>query len=196
MASATPPESPSEGAGEAYVEFPIIWIMPVWLRVTWVVLGSGTFAASTAGRTSSTSALSDLPHLRQMVALSNLLLALLWGSMIAMVVIANRSHDRRVAWSAPYRASPGQVPFFTPLSRTAAFGASARGPRSSATGFGWLLRTSGLILLVVFGVGTIIGGAAGVGHGHSAGAFWFLAGVASVGFVVWAMVQRFRQGKL
>ncbi len=105
-----------------------------------------------------------------------------------------------MAFSAPYRADPSQVPFFPPvpggLFEVGGRGQSGADARSGQSGIRWMLRTSGLILLCFIGVGAVIGGGAGILGSHAEGTLKFAAGVAMLGFVIWVMVRRYRLHKL
>lgn len=94
--------------GEAYVEFPVGWVTPIAVRIGWVALAIGSYLFSVAGHTTSTMAPADFPHARQMSALSNVGWTLFFFTLIGWVLLINRSHDRRVAWSVPYCADPSQ----------------------------------------------------------------------------------------
>jgi len=185
--------------GEAYVEFPVVWVTPIAVRIGWVALALGSYFASAAGRTTATMARADFPHARQMSALSSVGWSLFFFTLIGWVLLINRSHDRRVAWSTPYRADPSLVPFFPPVAGMGLFGAgssSGDSSRSTASGPMWALTTAGLILLCIFGVGALFGGVAELGYGHATGVAWIVAGGGSLAFVGWVMVRRYQQGKL
>jgi hypothetical protein len=105
-----------------------------------------------------------------------------------------------MAFSGPYRADPSQVPFFPPVAggflELSGSGSSSTGTRSGASGFGWMLRTCGLIMLCFVGTGALIGGGAGIVGGHAEGYPWFAVGLAMWGFVIWVMIRRYRLGQL
>ncbi|MGZ4683117.1 MAG: hypothetical protein ACXV8G_11720 [Acidimicrobiales bacterium] len=189
--------------GEAYVEFPTKWVTPVVLRLRWVGLALGGLLLANAGSIHRSTLLADYPHHRQLQAASSAVWMAFWISLVVWVVIVNRSHTRRMAFSEPYRADPSQVPFFPPVAggifeSRGTFGsaATATSPRAGATGIGWMLRTSGLIMLCFIGTGALAGGGSEIGLGHAGGYAWFAAGLAMWAFVIWVMVRRYRRGKL
>ncbi len=88
------------------------------------------------------------------------------------------------------------MPYFPSVAGAVTLDTKRGDSRSGQSGVGWMLRTSGLILLCFIGVGAVIGGAAGILGSHAEGYPWFAAGVAMLGFVIWVMVRRYRLGKL
>lgn len=181
--------------GEAYVEFPITWIIPTAFRVGWGVLIGAAFITGSVGNAGSLVPLDELPGRYRTSAVSNLLWLVVWLMVVASVFVANRSHEQRVARSLEYRQHPASVPFFPPLAGKGAFEIS-RGERSQSSGIGWVLRTSGLASAFLFGIGFTIGGFVEAGSGNAAGFVWGVAGAAMLAGVVWAMVRRYQQGKL
>ena len=141
------PKQVREKQGEAYVEFPLKWVTPIWLRIIWVVLGVGGLLASQAGAIRTTTLAADYPGHHQMMALSGLCFALLWATFALWVVLDQRSHARRLAFSAPYRQDSGQVPYFPSVA-----GAVTLDTSDTSSGIGWVLRTAGLAMLVIFGL--------------------------------------------
>jgi len=192
------PKAVRNERGEAYVEFPVMWVTPVILRVSWAVTALAAIAFSVAGRSTKLTKITEFPHLRQMRGVSSLCFAGFWLLLIVWLVIVQQSHDRRVAWSAPYRADPASVPFFPPVAGIGLFSGGPPRPdsRATASGPGWFFSTAGLILLVFVAIPAVIGGVAELGYGHATGLLWLLGGVAGLAFVGWVMVRRYQQGKL
>jgi hypothetical protein len=171
--------------GEAYVEHPLTWITPVALRVLWAVLLVGAVAAGMAGSITRTTAAADYPHHRQLLALGNVGWAAVWVTLGAWVLLANRSHARRLAFSGPYRADPSSVPFFPAVGGSGAFDTSG-----SSSGLGWVLRTAGLTFAAIVGLVMLIGGVADLTGGRPSGLGWTAAGGGILALVVWAGVRR------
>ena len=194
--------------GEAYVEFPMAWVTPMALRITWIALALGGLLASTAGSISDTTRGADYPDHRHLQAVGSVAWAAFFVCIVVWVLLVNRSHERRMAFSGPYRADPSQVPFFPAVTGSGLFGlgggagsggstsGSGSGPASGSGGIGWLLRTVGLALLFVVGLVATLGGFSELLHGHAGALLLLPAGLAMVGFVVWVMVRRARNGTL
>jgi len=181
--------------GEAYVEFPLKWVTPVALRAIWVGLALGSILLGQAGSIHPTTLAADYPGHRQMTALGSVGWAVLWVSLGVWVVLVNRSHARRLAFSLPYRADASQVPYFPSVAGAVLLETKRTGDRG-ASGIGWALRTAGLIMLCFIGTGALIGGWAEIGYGHITGWGWLLGGAAMWAFVIWVMVRRYQLGKL
>jgi len=101
--------------GEAYVEHPSRWVTPIALRISWIVLAVTGFLLGANSTIRPTTAPEQYSHLRELQALSSLAWAGFWLSLVLWIVLVNRSHARRMAFSGPYRADPSQVPFFPPV---------------------------------------------------------------------------------
>jgi hypothetical protein len=181
--------------GEAYVEFPLKWVTPLPLRLTWVGCAVIGAFGMVSGEVNRMTPASDYPSHRMLLAVGNVGWFGVWISIVAWVALTNHAHARRVAASAPYRADPSAVPFFPPVAGMGIF-ETGRGARSSAGGIGWVLRTSGLILLAFIGVPALLFGGAAALHGEVAGVVSAMIGAALTGFVVWMMVRRYQQGRL
>jgi hypothetical protein len=185
--------------GEAYVELPLKWLISPGMRAIWVaglVIG---YMLHNAGAVNASTSPTDYPQHRVLLALANLAATATATAYVVWVEPVKRSHERRVAWSWPYRADavpvPAPVPFF-PAVAGSGYGGNERGPRSRSGGIGWALRTSGLIMLIFIGVVALWGGTVEIANGRADGFPWFAAGVLMNGFVVWVMVRRYRLGKL
>src|SRR3954469_8216450 len=103
------PKQIREAQGEAYVEFPLKWVTPIWLRLIWVALGVGGLLAGQAAAVRTTTLASDYPGHHQTAALSSACFAVLWATFALWVVLDFRSHARRLAFSEPYRQDSSQV---------------------------------------------------------------------------------------
>jgi len=187
--------------GEAYVEFPLKWVTPVAVRVAWGGLALVALGAGASGSIKPTTLAIDYPHHRDLLALSNLGWAGLWASLGIWVLIVNRSHLRRMAFSAPFRADPSQVPYFPSVAGATTLGTKSTSKSTSgASGLGWVVRTAGLAVAFIVGLGSLFGGLvmlAGRGStNRMAGIPWLLGGAALIGLVVWAMVRRHQTGRL
>ncbi len=68
--------------------------------------------------------------------------------------------------------------------------------RSTGGGVGWVVRTSGLILVVFVGVGALIAGGVEIANSRLDGPPWAIGGLLALGFVGWAMARRYRRGTL
>ncbi len=177
--------------GEAYVEFPMKWVTPVGIRVAWVGLAVAGMLASSAGSIHRTTLAADYPQHRQMLALGNLAWAGFWVALGVWVLIVNRSHARRMAFSGPYRADPSQVPFFPAVA-----GAVMLDTSESSSGLGWVVRTAGLAVAFIVGLVFVIGGVSDLTKGRLGSLGFVAVGAVLLGIVVFAMVRRARRGKL
>jgi hypothetical protein len=171
--------------GEAYVELPMIWVFPMRYRL---VLGAGVGLALVArmkGTITDATVVTDVGVLQEAYrwsAVSAIGWAVVWGAGAALPWLADRSHDRRLAWSTWYRERPGTVGFVAPV-RDNDIGEPA--------GFGWILRTAGLVLAAFLGLIFFIAGMELSGEGARAGAFlWLFMAALTEGLVIRAFVQR------
>ena len=179
------PKERLQARGEAYVELPMIWVFPMRYRL---VLGAGVALAVLAGMKSQltdVTILTDPTAIQEAYrwsAVSAIGWAVLWATGAALPWMADRAHDRRLEWSAWYRDRPETVGYVLPV-RDNDIGEPA--------GFGWILRTAGLVLLGFLGLIFLAAGMEILGEGDTAAAaFWlFLAAMSEV-VVIRAFVRR------
>lgn len=170
--------------GEAYVESPMNAVVPLWMRlVTAFAWAAGLLLfIATSGSTSTTTA-ADLSGLRLRSAFSSASWAVGCVFYLLWIKRANAKLDHRLTWSTPYREAPDLVPFHTPISEIAA------GQVGTPSGFGWMLRTAGLVMLALTGFVMVLGSLTESPRNVPVA----LLGVAIMGFVVAAGVRRFRK---
>lgn len=144
--------------GEAFVELPLTWIVPAWLRFAPAVLISvGVMASVTAVPADPTLiTFQDQVELDRASAIGTAAWALAWATLACWPLVSERTHLLRRAWSGWYRERPGSVPFVAPVAdRPTSIGQPA--------GLGWVLRTAGLVLLAMVGVIGTVSAAASLG---------------------------------
>jgi hypothetical protein len=179
------PKDVLQAYGEAYVELPMIWVFPMRYRL---LSGAGVGLALLAGANSSLNDgamftdLADIQDAYRWSAVSAIGWAVLWATGVALPWLADRSHQRRLEWSAWYRDRPGTVGFVTPV-RDNDIGDPA--------GAGWILRTAGLVLLALTGIILVFAGLEASGEGDTGAALiCLLLAALSLGIVIRAFVRR------
>jgi hypothetical protein len=187
-ARARRPKEELRAYGEAGVEMPLGWVVPLWLRffpVVCVVVGRLAFVS----RIDQTTTVSDLAGLDRGLAVACFAWAFLWLSAMAWPARADAAQDLRSEWSAWYRERPGSVPYVEPV-------------KGEDTEIGqpegglWVVTTAGLLIGLPFGALSILAGAGLSSDGEAAwGLFWLVLGVAVEVLVIRAFVRRHRRRK-
>lgn len=133
--------------GEAYVELPLTWIVPVWLRFAPAVLFSAGFLAGATAQPDDPlfRTFAEQAAMDRAACFGAVCWAIAWASLACWPVISERTHVLRRAWSEWYRERPGSVPYVAPV-------ADRPNDVGRPAGIGWVLRTAGLVLLLIVGV--------------------------------------------
>jgi hypothetical protein len=172
--------------GEAGVEMPLGWVLPMWLRVvTGVAVIGGAFGIA-KGAVRPDMFLADLPGARLSAAVGSLGWAIAWLLTAAWPVFANRAQDRRSAWSTWYRQRPGSVPFVEPVK-------GEDTDIGEPEGAGWVLRTAGLVVSGLVSSLFVAGGLSGLAAGDPTGIWFFVPGALVSYLVVRAFIRRRRR---
>jgi hypothetical protein len=178
------PKELLQSHGEAYVELPVIWVFP--MRYRFVLVASFVFAffARVKGTVSDPTPFTPLATFQEAHRWSvaaALGWAVVWALGAVVPVLSERAHARRLAWSAWYRERPQSVAFAPPV-RDDDLG--------EPEGFGWILRTAGLVLGALVGLVMGLIAIGEVGKGHPGGLPWLVGAIVIVFFVVRAFGQR------
>lgn len=187
------PKDVVQSHGEAYVEAPA----KIYLTVPWRIAMGAAIAVyllgfGVMGSVNRSTKLAEVPDKRLGAAVGLLGLAVAFGLEAWSVRMANRHTEARLAWSTPYRAAPGSVPYVAPVASGGAFESSSS---DRSEGIGWIFTTLGLALVAIVGLVFGIGGFVQLfgPKDQAAGALFFAIGASMVGFVVWRVVVRRRR---
>jgi hypothetical protein len=170
--------------GEAYVELPVIWIFPMRYRFVFVFAICFAVFARSKGIVSDPTPFTPLATFEEAHRWSlagALGWAVVWALGVVVPLLSERAHERRLEWSAWYRERPHSVAFAPPV-RDNDIG--------DPEGFGWILRTAGLILAALVGLVTGLAAGSEVAKGNPGGLPWLVGAVVVVFLVVKAFVRR------
>lgn len=184
------PKDVVQRQGEAYVESPLRWVRGTanrwWLGVC---IGAGVIANSLAAAATPSYPLrptaAELATSRSWAAASSLLFA---GAWISWGLVVRRSEAllaERLELSPDHRAGLVATPHFLAVPK-----ADSNSSWEQSEGIGWVLRTAGLVLLIMVSVLGAIGGIAGLADGDVAGAPFLLVGAAGCALAVRIVLGR------
>lgn len=133
--------------GEAYIELPLTWIVPLWVRLAPAVLvGLGVLVSGTVRPADPTRiTFADQAALDRVACFQLVCWAVAFATLAYWPLLSERTHLLRRAWSEWYRERPGSVPYVPPV-------ADRPTDVGRPEGIGWVLRTAGLVLLLMVGV--------------------------------------------
>jgi hypothetical protein len=171
--------------GEAFVELPLAWVMPMWLRLTvGGCVGLGLLSNLNGAILPSTVP-AEVPAARMWSAVGSVSWGVLWLLLMLLPVFANRAHDLRLQWSTWYRQHPDAVPYVPAVS-------GSGDEIATAEGLGWVVRTAWLILAGVAALIAALVSAGEASNGSLAAIPWLVGGIAVEVLVVRAFVRRHR----
>jgi hypothetical protein len=185
---------PARVAGPPYVELPLGWTIPHWLRLSLAAVFVAAVVASIHDPITSTTPLVAYPDARRFAMAGSWLWAAFWVLVTLRPILADRAHDRRAEWSVWYRqhlsAGVPSSPLVSPVTSPAlAVGEPA--------GTWWVLRTAGLVVALIFSMVITIAGVSEflVGQYGRESLPWLLGSLVVDGLVGWAFARRYQTAK-
>jgi hypothetical protein len=168
--------------GEAHVELPLSWLVPRWFPVLVAAAVAVGALGMSQGTVDGQTLVNEIPTARLWSVVGSVGWVVVWALVALLPRFANRAQARRVEWSAPYRERPETVPYLPPL--------KGEGDQLLEEGFGWVLRTGGLVVGAMVCPFLVLGGLSELSDGNRGGGGWLLAGLALGWLVGRAFVRR------